>query len=220
MSFNIIGISAYYHNSACCLMRDGVLVCAAEEERFSRIKHDPSLPVKSFHFCLEQGGITISDVDCIAFYEDPLKKLSRQIWMSLQAESSSFSQGVMMSSLASIGRVQREFRELLGYEGQFEFVEHHEAHAASSFYFSGFPEAAILTADGVGEWATTTYGRAEGNTIELFEEVHFPDSIGLLYSTITAYLGFDVNDGEYSLPYTFFQAVRRRCYNNSKLPSL
>jgi len=200
LGLNIIGISAHYHDAACCLLRDGALVCAVEEERLSRVKHDPRLPWRAFRSCLEQGGITLPDVDCVAYYEDPTKKLARQIWMGLQPDSSPETRGRIYGRLpASLGRVEREIREGLGYEGPIEILDHHLAHAASSFYYSGFDEAAILTADGVGEWATTTFGRAGGSEIELFEEVLFPHSLGLLYSAITAYLGFEVNEGEYKV---------------------
>jgi carbamoyltransferase len=185
---NIVGLSAFFHESACCLLRDGQLVAAAEEERFSRVKHDPRLPVSAFRWCLRRGGISITDVDCVAYYESPAKKLERQVWS-----------GIPESLRLDPGRPEREIRERLGYEGPVLTFEHHQSHAASAFFFSGFPEAALLTVDGVGEWATTTYGRGRGSGIELFEEVRFPHSLGLLYSTITAYLGFEVNDGEYKV---------------------
>ncbi len=197
---NILGISAHYHDAACCLLRDGELIAAAEEERFSRVKHDPHLPWRAFRFCLEQGGITLADVDCIAYYENPEKKLSRQIWMALYPESSPMIRQRVLSRLPDrVGRVERQIRHVLGYTGRLEIFDHHHSHAASSFFYSGFEEAAVLTVDGVGEWATTTFGRAAGSEIELFEEVHFPSSLGLLYSTLTSYLGFDVNDGEYKV---------------------
>jgi carbamoyltransferase len=192
---NILGVSAYFHDAACCLLRDGQLVAAAQEERFSRRKHDPSLPKMALHYCLAEGGVSISDIDCLAYYEDPVKKLDRQIYMMLQQPSQEMAYRVWRN----VKRPTMEIRDLMGYEGPIEIFEHHQAHAASSFFFSGFPEAAILTVDGVGEWATTTYGRAEGKTLELFDEVSFPDSLGLLYSTITSYLGFAVNDGEYKV---------------------
>ena len=200
MALNILGISAHYHDAACCLLRDGELIAAAEEERFSRIKHDPRLPWRAFRFCLEQGGITLADVDCVAYYENPEKKLSRQIWMALHPESSPLLRQRVLSRLPDrIDRVERQIRRMLGYTGRLETFDHHSSHAASSFFYSGFEEAAVLTVDGVGEWATTTFGRAEGAVIDLFEEVHFPSSLGLLYSTLTSYLGFEVNDGEYKV---------------------
>jgi len=195
MAINITGISAYFHDSACCLLKDGALSAAVQEERFSRKKHDQSLPKASFRYCLEESGLTLPDVDCIAYYEEPCKKLGRQIWMGLPGLPKEKAALLRLDA----GRPKREIRELLGYEGHIEFVSHHESHAASTFYFSGFPEAALMTVDGVGEWATTTYGHAQGKEIVVFEEVHFPDSIGLLFSTITNYLGFSVNDGEYKV---------------------
>ncbi|HKH46763.1 MAG TPA: carbamoyltransferase [Thermoanaerobaculia bacterium] len=200
MALNILGISAHYHDAACCLLRDGELIAAAEEERFSRVKHDARLPWQAFRFCLEQGGITLADVDCVAYYENPEKKLSRQIWMALHPESSPTLRQKVLSLLPDrVGRVERQIRHMLGYTGRLETFDHHHSHAASSFFYSGFEEAAVLTVDGVGEWATTTFGRAAGSVIDLFEEVHFPSSLGLLYSTLTSYLGFDVNDGEYKV---------------------
>ncbi|MFP5265685.1 MAG: carbamoyltransferase [Blastocatellia bacterium] len=195
MPFNVIGISAYFHDSACCLLQDGKVVAAAEEERFSRKKHDSSLPRLAFRYCLEAGGITIADVDRVGYYENPYKKLGRQIWMGLGGAPNG---GEILSRLDA-RKPEREIREILGYEGAVEIVDHHHAHAASSFYFSGFPEAAIMTIDGVGEWATATFAAADGVNINIFEEVHFPDSIGLLYSAITGYLGFSVNDGEFKV---------------------
>lgn len=200
MALNILGISAHYHDAACCLLRDGELIAAAEEERFSRTKHDPRLPWRAFRFCLEQGGITLSDVDCVAYYENPVKKLSRQIWMTLHPEASDAIRRSFLNRLPHhAGRVEREIRQALGYTGRLEIFDHHHSHAASSFFYSGFQEAAVLTLDGVGEWATTTFGKAAGSAVELFEEVDFPNSLGLLYSALTSYLGFEVNDGEYKV---------------------
>ncbi|HSK80922.1 MAG TPA: carbamoyltransferase N-terminal domain-containing protein [Thermoanaerobaculia bacterium] len=190
---NILGLSAFFHESACCLLRDGQLVAAAEEERFSRVKHDPRLPASAFRFCLERAGLGILDIDGLAYYESPVKKLSRQLWA-----------GVPKGAPPGLpwldpGQPERAIREGLGWEGPLYFYDHHLSHAASAFFYSGYPEAAILTVDGVGEWATTTYGRGQGSKIELFEEVEFPHSLGLLYSTLTSYLGFEVNDGEYKV---------------------
>jgi carbamoyltransferase len=190
---NIIGVSAFFHDAACCLLQDGFLKAAAEEERFTRIKADPSIPKYAFKYCLEEAGLTIADIDCIAYYENPEKKLARQLWSGVLKHSS--------DPLKDLDphMVENQIREVLGYNGLIKYTDHHFSHAASTFYFSGFDEAAILTVDGVGEWATTTYGKGKGKEIELFEEVEFPDSLGLLYSTITSYLGFGVNDGEYKV---------------------
>jgi len=198
MGPRVVGISAFYHNSACCLMENGRLSCAAEEERFSRIKHDAGLPWRSFRFCLERSGMRIHDIDCLAYYESPAKKLGRQLWMYLQPGSEDLGREHILESL-DVHRVEREIREGLGYEGRIEYMEHHLSHAASAYFFSGFPQAAVFTADGVGEWDTTTFGRAEGDRMEIFRSNPFPHSIGLLYGTITAYLGFKVNSGEYKV---------------------
>jgi carbamoyltransferase len=190
---NILGISAFFHDSACCLLQNGVLVAAAEEERFTRVKADPSMPLMAIQYCLRAGGITIGDVDCISFYEDPRKKLARQLWSGVIDRVPDW------RTRLDPNRVEFEIRKKTGYQGPIKFFDHHLSHAASSFYFSGFTEAAIFTVDGVGEWATTTYGVGSSNDLELFEEVQFPDSLGLLYSTITSFLGFGVNDGEYKV---------------------
>ncbi len=198
MSLNIVGVAAHYHDSSCCLLRDGILIAAAEEERFTRVKHDRSIPRMAFRYCLAEGGITIADVDCVAYYENPQKKLSRLVWMAMNPSISGQRRSRLLSGL-NVNRAVDEIRTVLGFDGKVEFVDHHLSHAASSYYYSGFSEAAVLTVDGVGEWATTTYGRCEGSDIELFEEVQFPNSLGLLYSMITAYLGFEVNEGEYKV---------------------
>jgi carbamoyltransferase len=195
MSNNVIGISCFFHDAACCLLKDGVLVAAAEEERFSRSKHDAGIPKGAFNYCLQEGGLTIDQIDCVTYYEEPAKKLARQLWMKLPGLPSE------KKVLARLDprRPEREIRSVLGYDGPIEYVGHHEAHAASTFYYSGFKEAAILTVDGVGEWDTTSYGRGRGDDLEILETVEFPHSIGLLYSTITGYLGFEVNEGEYKV---------------------
>jgi len=193
MSFNIIGISALYHDSACSLLRDGELKAAVQEERFTRLKNDHSMPYNALMYCLEKEGLAITDIDCIAYYEQPAKKLERQLWSGYDMNDPE------LADKMDINRPEREIRELLGYEGPIKYYEHHLSHAASSYYYSGFNTAATMTVDGVGEWATTTYGRGKGHELSLFEEVRFPDSLGLLYSTITSYLGFKVNDGEYKV---------------------
>lgn len=195
MSNNIIGISCFFHDAACCLLKEGVLIAAAEEERFSRSKHDASIPKRAFNYCLEEAGLTIDKVDCVAYYEEPTKKLARQISMMLPGLASEKKMMVRLDP----HRAKREIREILGYEGLIEYVGHHQAHAASCFYYSGFDEAAILTVDGVGEWDTTSYGVGNGKGLEILETVEFPHSLGLLYSTITGYLGFEVNEGEYKV---------------------
>jgi len=190
---NVIGISCFFHDAACCLLQDGRLVAAAEEERFTRIKHDRSMPSHAFRFCLRQGGIDVSDVECVAYYEDPVLKLGRQLWMLSQAGEPG------MARRLDADRPMRQIRRVLGYDGPVICVPHHLAHAASSYYYAGCDEAAIMTVDGVGEWATTAYGHGKDGDVSLFEFVDYPDSIGLLYSAITSYLGFAVNDGEYKV---------------------
>jgi carbamoyltransferase len=195
---NIIGVSAGYHDSACSLLQDGVLVAAAQEERFSRVKNDKSFPTSAFAYCLQEGGITIADVDCIAYYEDPCLKLGRQIWMSFMPNLPGERRESILDRLSATPP-QQMIRDVWGYEGRVEIFDHHLSHAASSYFFSGFKESAILTVDGVGDWATTTYGCGKGPHIERFEQVDFPDSLGFFYSAITGYLGFEVNEGEYKV---------------------
>jgi carbamoyltransferase len=193
---NIIGISALFHDAACCVLRDGRLVAAAEEERFSRDKHDASMPWRAFRYCLREARLDISDIDCVAYYESPTEKLGRQLWMSLPRLPISSTDP---ASRLDAKRAERQIRRTLGYEGPIEFVGHHLSHASSAYHYSGFSDAAILTVDGVGEWTTTSYARASGTAIELIEDVEFPHSIGLLYSAVTDYLGFEVNEGEYKV---------------------
>jgi carbamoyltransferase len=194
MSLKVIGISAFYHDSACCLMIDGEIVAAAQEERFSRIKNDPNFPIKALRFCLEQKRLSITDIDCIAYYENPVKKLSRQLYSGSIPSLQSLSDPRFRP-----GRAEEEIRNRLGFEGPIRFYHHHLSHAASSFYFSGFPEASIMTMDGVGEWATASYGYGNNSGIHTIKEIDFPDSVGLFYSTVTSYLGFEVNEGEYKV---------------------
>ena len=191
---NVIGISAFYHESACCLLRGGKLVAAASEERFTRVKHDSRLPVEAFRFCLEAGGLRLTDVDAVAYYESADAKLSRQLWAGVPRAAAPAE-----ARWLDPGRPEREIRERLGYEGRILCFPHHLSHAASAYFFSGFPEAAVLTVDGVGEWATMAYGRGRQGELEIFEEVDFPHSLGLLYSTLTSYLGFGVLSGEYKV---------------------
>ena len=195
---NVIGISWGYHDSACCLLRGGALVAAVQEERFSRTKNDKSIPRKAFRYCLEAGGLTLPDIDCIAYYEDPALKLGRQLWMALTPELPAEQRQAIQARLGA-RPPQETIRRVLGYDGPVEIVDHHLSHAASSYYFSRFDEAAILTVDGVGDWPTTTYGAGSGSRIDRFEQVDFPDSLGFFYSAITGYLGFEVNEGEYKV---------------------
>lgn len=191
---NVIGISAFYHDSACCVIKDGKLIAAAQEERFSRKKNDARIPNEAFLYCLSEGKLSIKDIDCLAYYENPTKKLARQLWARQLPISA-----LDTSKVLSFKKIETYFRQQFGFDGLIKFYDHHLSHAASSYFFSGFKNAGILTVDGVGEWATTSYCFANENKINVFEEVDFPDSLGLLYSTITSYLGFEVNEGEYKV---------------------
>ncbi len=198
---DILGISAYYHDSAACLVRDGEIVAAAQEERFSRRKHDHRFPRNAVSYCLREGGITASGLDYVVFYDKPLQKFERLLETYLD-----YAPGGIRSFLRSMPLWLREklwMREHIAkeceYGGKVLFTEHHESHAASAFFPSPFESAAILTVDGVGEWATSAYGRGDGNEIHLMGEIHFPHSLGLLYSAFTYYTGFKVNSGEYKV---------------------
>jgi len=197
----ILGISCYYHDASAALLKDGVVVAAAQEERFTRKKHDPSFPVHAIQFCLSSERIDINAIQYIGFYEKPLLKFERVL--SQHLEMFPWSLKTFVTSMPSwIGEklwVIRTIRKKLKYKGGVLFIEHHMAHAASAFLISPFARAALVTADGVGEWTTTTYGIGEGNDIRLLQEIKFPHSLGLLYSAITAYLGFSVNNSEYKV---------------------
>jgi carbamoyltransferase len=192
----VAGISALYHDAACAIVVDGRIASAAQEERFTRRRFDEGMPVYAFAHCLRQAGISIRDVDCVAYYEEPQKKLERQIWMGLP-QVPPVERGALFRLDAT--RPFREIRDRLGYDGKILTVGHHEAHAASAFYCSGFENAALLTIDGVGEWATTTYGIGDSQGVHLLDQVRFPHSLGLLYATLTTYLGFEVNSDEYKV---------------------
>ncbi|MBI4027184.1 MAG: hypothetical protein HY360_19520 [Verrucomicrobia bacterium] len=199
---NVLGISAFYHDSAAALVNDGVLTAAAEEERFTRKKHDHDFPSLACNFCLHHAGIGIGEVDYVVFYEKPFVKFERII----QTSMATFPRGVgvfraaMQTWLLDKLWIKAIIRENLGISPErIVFCDHHLAHAASSFYCSSFEKAAILTVDGVGEWTTTATGVAEGNQIHLKDELRFPHSLGLLYSAFTAFLGFEVNEGEYKV---------------------
>jgi carbamoyltransferase len=195
---NIVGISSGYHDSACCIMQDGVLIAAAQEERFSRVKNDKTLPRRAFRYCLEQAKVTIAEIDCVAYYEDPTLKLGRQLWMALAPETPAGRRGAILNRVLK-PRPELLIKKSLGYDGPVQTMDHHLSHAASAYYFSGFTDAAIFTVDGVGDWASTTYGYGRGAHIERLEQVDFPHSLGFFYSAITGYLGFEVNEGEYKV---------------------
>lgn len=199
---NILGISAFYHDSAACLVRDGQIIAAAQEERFTRRKHDAGFPKNAMEFCLRDAGITIGDLDYVAFYEKPFLKFDRILHSYLAYAPTGLKSFLMAIPLWIRERIwMKEIlrRELGDYQGKIVFPEHHESHAASAFFPSPWAEAAILTADGVGEWTTTSYGVGRGNRVELLGELHFPHSLGLLYSAFTYFTGFKVNSGEYKL---------------------
>jgi len=182
-------------------MKDGIVVAAAEEERFTRKKHDISFPINAINYCLKEGNINISHVDYIGFYEKPLLKFERLLSQHLEMFPMSFwtFYKALPSWLNEKLRVPSVIRKKLKYKGDILFIEHHLAHAASAFLVSPFEEAAILTVDGVGEWATASYGYGKKNEITLLKELKFPNSVGLLYSTVTAHLGFSVNNSEYKV---------------------
>lgn len=199
---NILGISAFYHDSAACLVRDGEIIAAAQEERFSRKKHDAGFPRHAIDYCLRAAGLSsASELDLIAFYEKPFLKFDRLLSTYLACAPLGLSSFLKAMPLWMKERIwlKATIREQLQFEGAFIFPEHHESHAASAFFPSPFKSAAVLTIDGVGEWTTTSVGRGEGNRVELLEELRFPHSLGLLYSAFTYYLGFRVNSGEYKM---------------------
>ena len=200
MSIKIIGISAFYHDAAAALIIDGKVIACAQEERFSRIKNDSEFPKHALEFCLEQGSkdlgqpLTIDDIDYLVFYEKPILKFERILlsclkyfpktfWFFVKSMITWFSDKLWMKGkLAELSGIKPE---------KIIFSKHHLSHACSSYFCSDYNDAAVLTIDGVGEWATTTIGHAQGNQIKLLEEIQFPNSIGLLYSTLTAFLGLD-----------------------------
>ncbi len=199
----ILGLSAFYHDSAAALLEDGVIVAAAQEERFTRIKHDPSFPTHAVAFCLRQAG---GPVDAVVYYEKPLLKFHRILQTALATAPRGFrafatAMPLWLREKLWIPLQIEDALQAAGHDvrGKIYFAGHHEAHAASAFFASPYPRAAILTLDGVGEWATTTIDRGEGNRIEMLREQHFPHSLGLLYSAFTYFCGFRVNSGEYKL---------------------
>ncbi len=197
----ILGISAYYHDSAVCLLKDGEIVFAAQEERFTRKKHDHSFPINAIKHCLKDTNVLASDLGYVAFYDKPFIKFNRILETYL-----TFSPYGIKSFLKAIPLWMRQklwipdlIKKEIGYQGKILFPEHHESHAASAFFPSPFDRAAFLTIDGVGEWATSSFGRGEDNHVEIFSELQFPHSLGLLYSAFTYFTGFRVNSGEYKI---------------------
>jgi len=200
---SVLGISAFYHDSAAALVVDGKIVAAAQEERFTRRKHDADFPKKAIAYCLKEGGLEAGQLDYIAFYEKPLLKFDRLLetyFAFAPAGFASFRQAMPLWLRDKL-YLKRKLRAELAdaKNARFIFTEHHESHAASAFFPSPFDDAAILTVDGVGEWSTATLGVGEGNRIRILRELKFPHSLGLLYSAFTYYCGFKVNSGEYKL---------------------
>jgi carbamoyltransferase len=200
---NILGISAFYHDSAATLVRNGEIIAAAQEERFTRKKHDYNFPLNAVNYCLEAGGIDAEQLDYVAFYDKPLLKFERLLETYIAYAPRGFGQFLMGMPLWLRQKLHlpHEMDKALNYKykGRYIFTEHHESHAASAFFPSPFEEAAILTLDGVGEWATSSYGVGRNNKIELTNIIKFPHSLGLLYSAFTYFTGFRVNSGEYKL---------------------
>ncbi|MEW5733315.1 MAG: carbamoyltransferase [Thermodesulfobacteriota bacterium] len=197
----LLGISCFYHDAAACLVKDGDLVAAAQEERFTRKKHDPDFPKHAIAYCLKAAGIGVSDISYVVFYDKPFLTFERLLLTYITTAPRGLRSFLlaMPSWLSRNLHVPKVVKKELGYEKTVLYTEHHESHAASAFYPSPFEEAAILTVDGVGEWATASYGVGRGKDIELMAELHFPDSLGLLYSAFTFFTGFKVNSGEYKL---------------------
>jgi carbamoyltransferase len=200
---NILGISAFYHDSAAAFVRDGEIIAAAQEERFTRIKHDSQFPKNAVEYCLEAGRLSAEEIDYVVFYEKPLRKFERLLETYIGYAPRGFKQFFMGMPLWLRQKLHlpREIDKSLQnkYKGRYVFTEHHESHAASAFFPCPFDKAAILTMDGVGEWDTASFGTGSGNKIELTDVLHFPHSLGLLYSAFTYFTGFKVNSGEYKL---------------------
>jgi carbamoyltransferase len=199
---NILGLSAFYHDSAACLVQDGEIVAAAQEERFTRKKGDAAFPSSAVDYCVREGGARVDELDAVVFYDKPLLKFERIIETYLGVAPRGFGSFLKAGPLWLKEKLytDRSIRDSLGgYAGKLLYAEHHESHAASAFFPSQFEDAAILTIDGVGEWATASIGRGAGNSIELIRELHWPDSLGLLYSAFTYHIGFKVNSGEYKV---------------------
>ncbi|HNW39733.1 MAG TPA: carbamoyltransferase N-terminal domain-containing protein [Candidatus Omnitrophota bacterium] len=195
---NILGISCYYHDAAACLIKDGIVVAAAQEERFNRIKNSADFPINAINFCVQESKIAFSDIDYVAFYEKPFLKFHRVVLDHLKTWPFSFTNFLktMPKWLQDRLILPLTLEKETGFKGKTLFVNHHLSHAASAFLVSPFEQAAILTSDGIGEWATLTCGLGRGNDIKIYKELRYPNSLGLLYSSLTAYLGFSANKDE------------------------
>jgi carbamoyltransferase len=198
---HILGISAFYHDSAACLISDGKIIAAAQEERFTRKKHDPDFPKNAAAFCLKAGGITAKDLNFVAFYDKPLLKFERLLETYLSTAPQGFTSYARAMPLWLKHKlwIPDTIKQELAYDGEVLFTEHHQSHAGSAFYPSPFQEAAILTIDGVGEWTTNSLGVGRNNLFSIMREIKFPHSVGLLYSAFTYFTGFKVNSGEYKV---------------------
>jgi carbamoyltransferase len=197
----LLGISAFFHDSASALVKNGKIEAASQEERFSRVKNDSSFPSWAINYCLEEGKIDVSDLNAIVYYDNPYRTLERILssHLTVAPEGSTLWKNVIEEWVSTKLRIPEIIRRNLNYAGDIYFVEHHVSHAASAFFASPFRDAAILTIDGVGEWATSCICHGHGNKIKILKQLEFPDSLGLLYSAFTYFCGFKVNDGEYKL---------------------
>ena len=197
----ILGISAYYHDSAACILKDGKILAAAQEERFTRKKHDQNFPSNAIKYCLKEAGISADKLEIVAFYDKPFLKFERilETYLSFAPRGISSFLKAMPLWIKKKLWIKTLIQDEIGFTGKILFPEHHASHAASAFYASPFQNAAFLTMDGVGEWATTSYGIGNGNKMEVLADIKFPNSLGLLYSAFTYYTGFRVNSGEYKV---------------------
>jgi len=204
----ILGVSAFYHDSAAALIDNGVIVAAAQEERFTRVKHDAGFPTRAIEYCLDEAGLKLVDVDYVVFYDKPFLKFERLLETYLAFAPRGFRSFRMSMPIwlkeklfqkKLLTNEFKKFSDEVDWEKKLLFSEHHLSHAASAFYPSPFEEAVVLTMDGVGEWTTTSAAIGRGNDLKIYKEIHFPHSLGLLYSAITYYIGFKVNGGEYKV---------------------
>src|SRR5476651_2721353 len=229
----VLGISAFYHDSAAALIEDGHLVGAAQEERFTRKKHDAAFPEKAVQYCLDTAGIKMADVDYVAFYDKPFLKFERLLETYLAFAPRGFNSFRMAMPLwlkeklfqkTLLRDEMKKWQPDFDWQKRLLFGEHHQSHAASAFFPSPYEEAAVLCMDGVGEWATTSLAWGQGNKLEMLKEIHFPHSVGLLYSAFTYYTGFTVNSGEYKLmglaPYGNPDSPRTAEFKNKILTDL
>ena len=205
----ILGISAFYHDSAACLLKDGEIIAAAQEERFTRKKHDAGFPTHAIQYCLKEAGIAAKDIDNVVFYEKPFVKFERLLETYLAFAPKGFTsfakampvwiKDKLFQKSALIKELKSTLDESVDWRERLLFSEHHLSHAASAYYPSPFDSAAVLTLDGVGEWTTTSLAIGKGSDLKVVKEIHFPHSLGLLYSAFTYYTGFKVNSGEYKV---------------------